>query len=103
MNAPPLCLTGMLRQSDASNLRDLALAQIENGAVVIRDNGLEGIEFGALQVLLCAAFDADRLGLSCHLDASAAPASDRCLAALHLPDAATFFTISPLTEVSPTL
>lgn len=100
MNLPPLCLAGTLRQSDASLLRDLALAQMDSGAVVIRDDGLEAIEFGALQVLLCTASDADRLGLSCQLDAAAVPAFDRCLAAMCLPDAAAFFTIAPTKEVS---
>ena len=102
MSLPPLCLAGTLRQSDAADLQTLALAHLDTGAIAIRDGGLAAVECGVLQVLLCLSRDARRLGLPCTLDASAVPAIEHCLAALHLPAAATFFTIVPTTEMSAT-
>jgi len=100
MTSPPLCLTGKITQSDAATLKDLAIAQIDSGAVTITANELESIEFGAVQVLLCAAKDARRLGLPCALDSAAAPIIDGCLAAVQLPDSTSFFKILPTAEVS---
>ncbi len=100
MTTPPLILTGNVTQSDAATLKDLALAQIDSGAVAISAKNLKSIEFGAVQVLLCAANDAKRRGLRCALDPGAARLIDDCLAAVHLPDSTTFFTILPTAEVS---
>lgn len=94
MTARPLCLSGRLRQADAPHLQQQAMAQIENGALILQADSLEAIDFGPLQVLLCAAAEARRLGLPCQLDARATPAMDRALAAVRLPDAATHFTIA---------
>lgn len=100
MTSPPLCLTGKITHSDAATLRDQALAQIENGSLEISASDLESIDFGAVQVLLCAAIEARSLGLPCQLDKGGALAIDPCLAAVHLPDTAAFFTIVPTAEVS---
>lgn len=97
MPSSPLCLTGKIRQSDAATLRDLALAQIDSGGVAISAMDLESIEFGAVQVLLCAANTARSLGLPCQLDIGATLAMDHCLASTGLPDTTAFFTIVPST------
>lgn len=102
MTSPPLCLRGKVMQSDATTLRELALAQIENGAIEISAEDLVSIEIGAVQVLLCAALDARRRGLPCQLDIGASLAIDQCLAALRLPSAAAFFTLVPSAEASAT-
>lgn len=102
MTVTPLCLTGTLRQSDADPLRGQAIAQIAGGALRVQARNLEAIEFGPVQVLLCAAAEAKRLGLSCQMDDGAAAVVTSALAAVRLPDAAHFFSIVPATEMSVT-
>ena len=101
MTGSTICLTGTPRQSDAQSLQGKALEQLAAGALHIEAKALDAIEFGPVQVLICAAEEARRRGIPCTLDVSAEPAINRCLAALHLPDAAWFFSILPSTEVSP--
>jgi hypothetical protein len=98
MTATTLVLTGHLRQSDTETLRRQAMACIEAGALVLAADGLESIEVGPLQVLLCAASQARQLGLPCKLESDGRPAVENCLAAVRLPAAATFFTLIPTTE-----
>lgn len=95
MTSLPLCLTGKISHSDAAQLKELALAQIANGGVMITARDLASIEFGAAQVLLGAANTARSLGLPYHLDIGAVPAMDHCLASTGLPDSKAFFTIVP--------
>lgn len=98
MTATPLVLTGHLRQSDTETLRRQAMACIEAGALVLSADGLESIEVGPLQVLLCAASQARQLGLPCQLASDGSTAVDNCLASVRLPVAAQFFTLIPATE-----
>lgn len=98
----PLTFTGTLRQSDAEALRQKALAQLADGGLVIEAADLTAIEVGPLQVLLAAAVQARQKGLPCRLDERAAPAFDAALAAVRLPEVATFFTLVPAAEMTVT-
>lgn len=100
MTALPLYLTGKIRQHEADALRQQILTQLDDGGLTIHADGLEEIEVGPLQVLLCGAAEAARRRLPCHLDINAVPAVDRCLSAVRLPAAANLFTLIPTTEVS---
>lgn len=88
---PPL--TGTIRQSDALALKERMSAKLAAGNVVIEAEALEGVELGPLQVLLSAALEARRQGLSCTLSDAALPAVERSLAAVRLPPADRFFTM----------
>jgi len=90
--------SGTLRHSDAQPLLEWAQAQLAAGALRIDAMNLDAIELGPLQVLLCAAAEARGRGLPCELDPTALAAVEASLAAVRLPDAASHFTITPLSD-----
>jgi len=100
MTVIPLTLTGRLRQSEAEDLRRQAMAQIDAGALFVSAEGLESIELGPLQVLICAAAEARQLGLPCQLGGAGISAINTSLGAVRLPDASRFFTLVQSTEMS---
>lgn len=91
MTQTPLKLFGTLRQSDAEDLRQRVLQQIEAQGLAICADGLEAIEVGPLQVLLCAAQHARQLGLPCQIEGRGVSVIDACLASVRLPAASQFF------------
>jgi hypothetical protein len=98
MTPPPLRLTGHLKQSDTEILRQQAMVQIATGGLFLSDEGLDSIEVGPLQVLLCAASQARQLGLPCQLETSESTAVEKALASVRLSPATRFFTLVPFTK-----